>query len=179
MANKAGKELLDGLSIGESKIEVIKRFNGTTDAAKVYLEIFADMSALSRDAKDVLKAMSQILGHGPCGWYACPREREKKIIKACLRLSNKNYEEALDEICNMKYFKRNKDGGINIDNELIPTYKKGCNLERFAVSAHEGRFDIKTQAELISYEETENEHECAICHTSIESKTEFVDSDEQ
>lgn len=179
MANKVGKELLEGLSIGESKIEVVKRFNGTTDAAKVYLEAFADMSTLSRTAKDVLKALSQILGHGPCGWYACPREREKKIIKSCLRLTNKNYEDTLNEICDMKHFKRNKDGGINIDNELIPTYEKGCHLERFAISSHEGRFDIRIQAELVSYEETENEHECAVCHMSVESKTEFVDSDKR
>lgn len=145
--------LLDGIKPNEAKIESTRRFHGPTDAARIYVETFAESTSMSRTARDVLKALAQIMAHGNGFWYACPNMQEIRLIKSCLRLTDKDYDSAMGEIWELKCIRKPNDGiGIRIDDEYMPTVDGKNTLERFAISrSNDGNLNVSTAS--ISYDD--------------------------
>lgn len=145
--------LLDSIKPNEAKIESIRRFHGPTDAARIYVEAFAESTSMSRTARDVLKALAQIMAHGNGFWYACPKAHEIRLIKSCLRLTDKDYDSAMGEIWELKCIRKSNDGiGIRIDDEYMPTVDGNNTLERFAISRrNDGNLNVNTAS--ISYDD--------------------------
>lgn len=131
--------MLDGIKPNEAKIESIRMFHGPTDAARIYVETLAESTSMSRTARDVLKALAQIMAHGNGFWYACPKAHEIRLMKSCLRLTDKDYDSAMGEIWELKCIRKSNDGiGIRIDDEYMMTVDGESTLERFAISRRNG-----------------------------------------
>lgn len=145
--------LLDDTNPNEAKIESIRRFNGPTDAARIYVETFAESASMSRTARDVLKALAQIMSHGNGFWYACPKIQEERLIKSCLRLTDDDYESALGEIWRLKCVRKSNDGrGILIDDKYMVTSDGKKTLKRFAVlRRNDGNLEVN--AAFVSYDD--------------------------
>ena len=147
------ESLLDDVKQNEAKIESIRRFHGPTEAARIYVETFAESTSMSRTARDVLKALAQIIAHGNGFWYACPKAHEIRLMKSCLRLTDKDYDSAMGEIWELKCIRKsNDDKGIRMDDKYIPTVDGENVLERFAISRrNDGNLNVSTA--FISYDE--------------------------
>ena len=148
------RDLLDGTKLNEVKIESIRKFHGVTEAARICVETFAESAQISRSARDVLKALAQIMAHGHGFWYACPKTQDIRLIKSCLGLTDMDYESAMDEIWELKFIRKSNDGnGIRIDDEYMPTIHEDNTLERFAISRRNGRGTIDISAKFVSYDD--------------------------
>jgi len=146
--------LLDGIKPNEAKIESIRRFHGPTGAARIYVETFAESTSMSRTARDVLKALAQIMAHGNGFWYACPKAHEIRLMKSCLRLTDKDYDSAMGEIWELKCIRKSNDGkGIRMDDEYMMTVDGDNTLERFAILEREGNHKIMVSSAFVSYDE--------------------------
>jgi hypothetical protein len=148
-----GRSLLDGTKPNEAKVESTRRFHGPTDAARIYVETFAESTSMSRTARDVLKALAQIMAHGNGFWYACPRAHEIRLMKSCLRLTDKDYDSAMGEIWELKCIRKSNDGkGIRMDDEYMMTVDGENVLERFAISRrNDGSLNVS--AAFVSYDD--------------------------
>lgn len=150
---KESRSLLDGTKLNEVKIESIRRFHGPTDAARIYVETFAESTSMSRTARDVLKALAQIMAHGNGFWYACPKMQEIRLIKSCLRLTDEDYDSAMGEIWELKCIRKSNDGkGIRMDDEYMMTVDGENVLERFAISRRNDD-NLNVSTAFISYDD--------------------------
>lgn len=147
------ENLLDGTKPNEAKIESIRRFHGPTDAARIYVETFAESTSMSRTARDVLKALAQIMAHGNGFWYACPKTQEIRLIKSCLRLTDEDYDSAMGEIWELRCIRKSNDGkGIRMDDKYMLTVDSENVLEKFAISRrNDGNLNVSTA--FISYDD--------------------------
>ena len=145
------RDLLDGTKQNEVKIESIRTFRGVTEATRIYVETFAESASISRSARDVLKALAQIMAHGHGFWYACPNAREVRLIKSCLRLTDMDYESVMGEIWELEFIMKSNDGnGIHIEDKNIPSIHEDKTIERFAISRRSGRGTIDFSSEFVS-----------------------------